>query len=383
MLHVAHNHWLVAASLMIAIIAGFTGLSLLKGASQTSIEKRKFNVALASIAMGGGIWSMHFVAMLGLQLPIPFFYEILTTLASALIAILVVGMALLIVHFVKRDRKTMVASGLLVGIGIVVMHYLGMSGMHGAEPEFTTVSIIVTIFLACIFGVITFFAAYSQRNSGNIMLGSFLFGIAVFSVHFVAMRGTVFQKDATNISEMILISNEVLAIGVSLTTFVICGAFLLTGITFVAHRTSDLDAKNTANDVVINQIATIDNAEAASAVDGGNRPTVRMPYEKDGRSYFATSDSVCVIRAEGHYTYIYISDEKLFCPWSISEAKKRLSKTHFINCHRSYLINPAHVSEFERKKDNGVCYFRENLALEKVPVSRSKLKDVREALGLV
>jgi DNA-binding LytR/AlgR family response regulator len=50
--------------------------------------------------------------------------------------------------------------------------------------------------------------------------------------------------------------------------------------------------------------------------------------------------------------------------------------------HRSYLVNPAHVSRFERHKDNGTCYFEAVPALSKVPVSRSRLTAIREALGL-
>lgn len=384
MLEASHNYWLVAASLGIAMLAGFTGLSLLKGASQTTVDKRKFNVALASISMGGGIWSMHFVAMLGLQLPIPFLYEILTTLASALIAILVVGMALLILHFIKRDRKTMIAAGVLVGIGIVVMHYLGMSGMQGAIAQYSLHGVAFTVLLAVTLGVITFLVAYSERNQFNILMGTVFFGFAVFAVHFVAMHGTVFHAAPSEVTDHILLSNEVLAIGVSVTAFILCGAFLLTGITFIspatiAHETVSENANVSSNSSGQSVL------ERASAINEAELPEpkkIRIPYERDGRSSFMTSDSVMAIRAEGHYTLIYTAKEKLFCPLSISEIAKRLNGTPFINCHRSYLINPEHVSEFERKKDNGLCYFKESSAIEKVPVSRTKLKIVQTALGL-
>jgi len=375
MLVMSHNHLLIAASLAVAMMAGFTGLSLLKGASDISIEKRKYNVALASIAMGGGIWSMHFVAMLGLQLSMPFFYEILTTLASALIAILVVGMALLILHFVKRDRKTMVAAGILVGLGIVIMHYLGMSGMRGAVPQYSVHSIIITIALAVGLGIATFLVAYSERNPVNILMGTVFFGIAVFAVHFIAMHGTTFMEAPSDIPDKILISNEVLAIGVSMAAFIICGAFLLTGITFITPTAVDEIKRE-----VEPQIQKPEDIGELSNLE--NTTSIRVPYERDGRSQFIQSSSICAIRAEGHYTYLYTKDEKLFCPWSVSEITRRLKDTSFINCHRSYLINPAHVSSFERKKDNGICYFPSGCSLEKAPVSRTKLKQVRETLGL-
>ena len=84
---------LVLAALGVAMMAGFTGLSLTRGAQRLPLGRRKLVVSMAAVALGGGIWSMHFVAMLGLQLPILFYYDALITLISALVAILIVGVA--------------------------------------------------------------------------------------------------------------------------------------------------------------------------------------------------------------------------------------------------------------------------------------------------
>ena len=94
MIEYGHNGLLVFLSLLVALVAGFTGLSLTKDLSSKSFSQRKIAVALASFALGGGIWSMHFVAMLGLQMPILFYYDAAITLVSALIAILLVAVAL-------------------------------------------------------------------------------------------------------------------------------------------------------------------------------------------------------------------------------------------------------------------------------------------------
>jgi len=87
------------------------------------------------------------------------------------------------------------------------------------------------------------------------------------------------------------------------------------------------------------------------------------------------------VRAEGRYTYLYHASGRLFCPWSISKMEERVGDTNFVKCHRSYLVNPSHVVSFERKKDNGMCYFGEGAPLEMAPVSRSYLKTVRQRLG--
>ena len=136
------------------------------------------------------------------------------------------------------------------------------------------------------------------------------------------------------------------------------------------------------------------NLEAAAADVGATLPAeddgpvsigsthIRIPFEQGGRIHFTLAEEVAAIRAEGRYTYLYRRDEKLFSPWSISEAEERLQNATFCRCHRSYLVNADHVSSFERKKDTGVCYFEEVAALEKAPVSRSHLASVRKRLGL-
>lgn len=117
-------------------------------------------------------------------------------------------------------------------------------------------------------------------------------------------------------------------------------------------------------------------------VNAGAEPKVhQIPYEKGGRTLFIDPAKVAAIRAEGHYTHLYTEEGQVFCAWSITEAEKRLTPAPFIKTHRSYLVNPSYVTGFERMKDNGVCLF-DMPGLQKVPVSRSRLKAVRETLGV-
>ncbi|MCP4822919.1 MAG: carbon monoxide dehydrogenase, partial [Shimia sp.] len=101
-LHVSHSIFLVAMSWVVALVAGFTGLSLTRDLAEKPMFQKKASIALAAIALGGGIWAMHFVAMLGLKMPILFHYDAAITLVSALSAILLVGAALILLHFAER-----------------------------------------------------------------------------------------------------------------------------------------------------------------------------------------------------------------------------------------------------------------------------------------
>lgn len=365
-------------------MAGFTGLSLLHGASQMTLDQRKRVVCYASIALGGGIWSMHFVAMLGLQLPVAFYYDPLVTLISALMAILLVGVALLILHFRTRTNVTKTTAGIIVGVGILGMHYMGMSGIERCLPIYDWSGLAVAVFSSIALSVGAIWIAYGERSKRNIILGTLCFGGAVFAVHFVAMFGTSFIAIETAEAVEKLISNQSLAYIVTLGAFLICGAFLLITVTFIPERQTEtstaLSLATAGPDATRSSLVSDEDVLANNKPVGKN--IQQIPFEKNGTTFFIHPENVAAIRAEGHYTIVYSQEEKLFCPWSISEAEKRLPEERFIKTHRSYLINPSHVTGFERKKDNGICFFEEAKCIEKVPVSRSRLPAIREALGL-
>lgn len=392
----SHNPLLVTASLLVALLAGFTGLSLTQGISRQSPGQRKATVAISAIALGGGIWSMHFVAMLGLQLPLLFYYDAVITLISALVAILVMGLALLLLHFRPRSPGVLTAAGLITGTGILAMHYIGMSGLELCRAVYSPLGIAVAVVGSLGLSTGAIWIAYGRRTHRNILFGTLCFGLAVFTVHFVAIAGTGFVADGGTGVIGPLISNQVLAIGVVLSSFVLCAAFLLTGVTFLgwepqpaglASETAGL-APAPAGLAPQPLLSTLpEAAEAPEAPQSQPRPAAsrapQVPYEKDGRTLFIDPSEIAALRAEGHYTYLYTKAGKLFCVWSITDAEKRLAPTGlFIKSHRSYLINPAHVSSFERLKDNGALYFEGFGPLDKVPVSRSRLTAVRESLGL-
>ncbi len=383
MLEMTHNHGLIFASLLVAMMAGFTGLSLMQGASNLAILERKRILVMAAISMGTGIWSMHFIAMLGMKLSAPFFYDALITLASALVAILVVGIALIILHFIPRTTKTKLAAGMIVGLGILVMHYLGMYGIRLVQPQYSIIGIFVAIVTSTILSVSMVFISYSERRNKNIIAGTVLFGIAVFTVHFVAMMGTSFNSLEDLSVPNTWLSNEFLAMGVAISSFVISGSFLLMSVSLLpANVTKEVGTieKKTNEDVPHTQ-----GQHEQKAIKTNQLATpkpFKIPYEKNNSTYFIDAKDVAAVRAEGHYTILYSVNEKHFCPWSISQTTKRLSDQGFLQTHRSYLVNPVHISSFERTKDNGFLLFAAFSSFEKVPVSRSKLVEVREKLAL-
>jgi len=420
-LDVSHDPLLVVASFAIALMAGFTGLSLTRGARHLPTGPRKRLVAASAVVLGGGIWSMHFVAMLGLQLPIPFYYDALTTLISALIGILIVGLGLIVLHFRARTGATITLAGLIFGAGILAMHYVGMAGMQACRAAYTPLGLAASASVSLGLSVLAIRVAYGERTRRNIVLGTVGFAVAVVTLHYLAIAGTRFFPEPSAQMPDLALSNEALALAVTLAAFAICGGFLLSGATFLpgaaaeravplvpegtgaaaapagappaaaiaAHASSGAPA--TVGPVSVGPVSEGPvSAGPMSETPGSEAPEPEgpaprlhnVPYEQNGRTLFVDPAAIAAFRAEGHYTLLYHGTERAFCPWSISEAERRLGAGAFVRAHRSYLINPAHVSAFERKKDGGVAHFDGAPALGKVPVSRSRLADVRAALGL-
>ena len=372
MLDHGHNHYFFFVSLAIALMSGFTGLSLTQGASMMSVVRKKLVVSMSALALGSGIWSMHFVAMLGMTLPVPFHYNALITVASALVAILITGAALLLVHFGERTAHRIRLAGLCVGCGIIAMHYIGMAGIQDVKPVYSTVGVATAIFASLVLCVASFSISYGQRGSRNILFGTIVFGTTVVAVHFIAMAGTHFVEINGGVATGLWLSNEVLAFGVTITSFLISGAFLLMGVTFATSQ-EDFQAESDPVNKNYNQVEPTVREDAL---------VVRVPYERNGQTHFVQSDEIAAVQAEGRYTVLYHQSGKLFCPWSLSVIESRLTTTCFLKVHRSYMINIDHVTGFERKKDNGFCSFEEQPHLHDVPVSRSYLKRVRLSLGL-
>ena len=428
----SHDMLLVAASLAVSLMASFTGLSLTRGISALPATQRKTRVAMAAVALGGGIWSMHFVAMLGLTLPILFYYDALITLISALVAILMVGVALLVLHFLPRTRRTVTAAGAIVGLGIAAMHYIGMSGIQLCTAVYTPAGLALAWAASVALGIGSFRIIYPARRRQNLALGTLSLGISVFAVHFIAMGGTGFATTVFTATDGPLLDNATLAMIVTVAAFVICGAFLLTGVGFLPEETEHGTASGTVHadadkasgaapanassiqapgfdvpsappafgaDVVLPSPSQADVSDGEPAMPAApmaedtaaapdpppeaERPAAaRVPFEREGRTLFVDRAAIAAVRAEGHYTTLYVDGQELFCPWSITEAAARLPEPHFVRAHRSYLINVGHVTGFERRKDNGICLLARAGALAAVPVSRGRLPAVRQALGV-
>src|SRR5258706_4380001 len=126
-----HVAYLVAQSVVIAILGGYTGFGLTARIRGTPEAGHRLLLAGAAFFLAIGIWTMHFVGMLAAPLPSGTVYLVLPTIVSFLICALVVGISLFFVSVGEPPISRVLASAVLLGLGIVSMHYVGMHRLFG------------------------------------------------------------------------------------------------------------------------------------------------------------------------------------------------------------------------------------------------------------
>ena len=127
---------LVFVSILVAILASYTALSLAMRVRQAQGRAPYFWIAGGALAMGSGIWAMHFIGMLAFRLPMPIGYDPLITFASWVLPVVASGLALWHVRHREFRRRQLAWSAVLMGLGINAMHYTGMAGMR-MDPAIT------------------------------------------------------------------------------------------------------------------------------------------------------------------------------------------------------------------------------------------------------
>jgi len=130
-MHGVHDGYLVVLSVFVAVIAAFTALSLAGRIRASRDRARRVWLAAAATALGGGIWSMHFVAMLAFSLPgMATSYDLAPTLVSLAVAIGFTAAGFALIEWEAPSAKRTLAAGSLIAAGVVSMHYLGMAAMR-------------------------------------------------------------------------------------------------------------------------------------------------------------------------------------------------------------------------------------------------------------
>jgi PAS domain S-box-containing protein len=189
---------LVTLSVLIAMVASYTALDLAARMRASSGWVRYAWWAAAAIAMGGGIWSMHFIAMLAFSLPsMKVSYGFTLTLISLALPIAVTGLGFLVSSRKSAGPLAVSASGLVMGVGIAAMHYTGMAAMRMAgDLRYDRLWVAISILISVGAATVAIWLASQTVGFVHRLVAAAIMGLAIAGMHYAAMQGAVFTPDA-------------------------------------------------------------------------------------------------------------------------------------------------------------------------------------------
>ncbi|APA87383.1 EAL domain-containing protein [Paraburkholderia sprentiae WSM5005] len=200
----SYNFWLVTISFAVATLASYTALNLTGRIFLLATAPRRHAWRLGgALALGVGIWSMHFVAMLAFSLPIPLGYDLATTACSLALAI---GASYLALSLTTQQRLTpgrLLTGGVVMGIGIAGMHYTGMAALRMApaihyRPGWFAASIAIAVGASS--AALWMARALSNEQQRHIaskrLAAALVMGIAISGMHYAGMAAADFAPGA-------------------------------------------------------------------------------------------------------------------------------------------------------------------------------------------
>jgi PAS domain S-box-containing protein len=224
----------VARSVLIAIAASYAALDLAGRVTAASGRARLAWLSGSAIAMGIGIWAMHFKAMLAFRLPVSVKYHWPTVLSSLVIAILAAAFALYVASREKSGSVQALTGSVIMGGGIATLHYIDMAAMRlPAITRFSLLLVIFSILLAVLFSLLALQLAFDLREetrwSVPRRLGSAtLMGVAVSAMHYTGMAAASFiPGPPPNLSHAVSIS-QLGNNGIAIVTLIVIVAALVT-----------------------------------------------------------------------------------------------------------------------------------------------------------
>jgi NO-binding membrane sensor protein with MHYT domain len=168
-----------------------TGLSATSRArAATDTKTRAAWLLVASVAIGGtGVWVMHFIAMLGFTVTdMPINYDIPQTVLSALVAVAVVAIGLFLVGFAGDRPLWLVSGGIVAGLGVAAMHYMGIGAMRmTGHMEFSLPVVGLSVLVAIVAATAALWLSVNVRGRAAMLGAALIMGVAVSGMHYTGM----------------------------------------------------------------------------------------------------------------------------------------------------------------------------------------------------
>ncbi|MBY4898291.1 bifunctional diguanylate cyclase/phosphodiesterase [Cupriavidus sp. AU9028] len=228
-----HDPLLVLFSVLVAILAAYTGLDLASRVSSAQGRAAHAWLLGSGVAMGIGIWSMHFVGMLAFQLPIPLGYDPLLTVVSLLVAVGASAFALWLVCQKSLTAGKLLLGAVLMGSAVAGMHYTGMAAMQmrpgiDYDPALVALSVAIAVVASGAALWIAFQLRQRVQRFQQAKLGAaIVMGLAIASMHYTGMAAADFLPGSVCLAAGSGLDGNELALPILLTTIFVLAIALL------------------------------------------------------------------------------------------------------------------------------------------------------------
>ncbi len=200
LLWVQHDAALVALSVVLAIAASTMALHMASVAQIAQTAATRLTAwTTGALALGSGIWAMHFVGMLAYQVCAHGTFDPLITAVSMAPSVLASLVALRLLTQPSIGRRQLIIGGVLVGAGIGTMHYLGMAAsslmdVMRYDPWWFLASIVVAVVLAVVALAVRskLQALFNLRRWVVSSISGVVMGLAIAGMHYTGMAALRF-----------------------------------------------------------------------------------------------------------------------------------------------------------------------------------------------
>ena len=236
----SYDYRLVTLSVLIAVMASYAALDLAGRVTSARGRTRALWLGGGAAAMGMGIWSMHYVGMLALRLPMDVQYDWPTVLVSLLAAIFASAVALFVVSRRTMGMLRVAVGSIFMGCGIASMHYIGMAAMRlpamcHYDSWVVTLSVVLAIVISMVALLLTFHLRGERSStSWRKVASAVVMGAAVPVMHYTGMAAASFGASGSmsvegSLAHALSISS-VGTMGIIVVTFMVLGLTVLTSL---------------------------------------------------------------------------------------------------------------------------------------------------------
>jgi len=234
----SYDLWLVAVSTLVAVLAAGAALDLAGRVTATRGRVRAAWLGGGAVAMGLGIWSMHYTGMQAFLLSVPVLYHVPAVVVSLLAAIAASAVALHVASRERLDWARAAAGSAIMGSGIAAMHYTGIAAMRLPamarwNPWLVAASVLIAVLVSAVALWLSFRFGHEARErwTWRKVGSAVIMGVAIPSMHYTGMAAATFvSAPGLTVPDGAVQVSGLATLGMAGTTVVVLGLAVLTSV---------------------------------------------------------------------------------------------------------------------------------------------------------